>query len=359
MIGSSEERQRAMRPDDIRISVIIPVYNGEKYLGATIESVLAQTYRQYELILVDDGSTDRSPAICDEYAARDSRIKVIHQANGGAAHARDIGIQNAKEHTGIVFLDDDDLFHPRMLEDMAAHEGADMVCTCYSEALDSRIQSYQFDSGETSVQQMSGRDMLRRLFEREENKGNVGMLWGILFKREFLRRMLSELKKAEKELPHTYMEDVYCVPQFLFHAESVTLLNRVYIFHRVYQNSFSHNLKPNAYAYELPLANRLIYEFYNEHGCTAESRHQLVNFYLTTLKLWYQIVTHESDQQKREEYLPVLLRYYEEFYPDMRRVEVHSVGEAVTKYSILLFRRNRLLWKLLVGDVHFRLLCRF
>ena len=341
------------------ISVIIPVYNAEQYLAGTIESVLAQTYQDYELILVDDGSTDRSPVLCDEYAARDSRIRVIHQANGGAAHARDVGVQNAGGHTGIVFLDADDLFHPRMLEDMAAHEGADMVCTCYSVALASRMESYQFDSNETIIQQMSGRDMLRRLFEREENRGSVGMLWGILFKVEFLQRMLPELKKAEERLPRTYMEDVYCVPQFLFFAESVTLLNGVYIFHRIYQNSLSHDLKPSAYGYELPLANRLIYEFYNEHGCTAESRHQLVNFYLTTLKLWYQIVTHETDQRKREEYLPVLLQYYEEYYPDMRRVKVHSVREAVTKCSILLFHRNPWLWKILVGDVHFRLLCRF
>lgn len=341
------------------ISVIIPVYNGERYLAATIESVLAQTYQDYELILVDDGSTDRSPAICEEYAARDSRIKVIHQANGGAAHARDVGVQNAGDHTGIVFLDADDLFHPRMLEDMAAHEDADMVCTCYSEALTSRMESYQFDSSEAIVQQMSGRTMLRRLFEREENRGSVGMLWGILFERKFLQRMLSDLRKMEERLPYTYMEDIYCVPQFLFYAERVILLNNVYIFHRIYQNSLSHNLKPNAYGYELPLANRLIYEFYNEHGCTAESGHQLVNFYLTTLKLWYQIVTHETDQRKKNEHLPVLLQYYEEYYPDMRRAQVHSASEAVTKYSILLFHRSHWLWKILVGDVHFRLLCHF
>ncbi len=346
-----------MRPDDIRISVIIPVYNGEKYLGATIESVLAQTYRQYELILVDDGSIDRSPAICDEYAARDSRIKVIHQANGGAAHARDIGVQNAKEHTGIVFLDADDLFHPHMLEDMAAHEGADMVCTCLMDVMDSKMDTCQFQEDDDPViQQMSGKDMLRRLFVQDQNKGGVGALWGILFKREFYRQVEPMLRREQERLPYTYLEDVYSIPRFLFYAESIILLNKVYVFHRMSRNSISRVMKPNRYGYELPLANKLTLEFYKRQGCEYEYSHQLMNFYLTTLKLWYQIIMYEEDLQKRQEYLPKLEQYYKEYFGELKSLKTCSFGEKVTKFSVLLFRVSPHLWKLFVGDVRFRLM---
>ena len=89
------------------ISVIVPVYNVEKYLSECIESVLAQTFSNFELILVDDGSTDSSGDICDSYAKRDLRIKVIHKANGGVSSARNVGI-NASNGKYITFIDSDD-----------------------------------------------------------------------------------------------------------------------------------------------------------------------------------------------------------------------------------------------------------
>ena len=74
------------------LSIIVPIYKVEKYLPRCIESILAQTFRDFELILVDDGSPDRCPAICDEYAAKDSRIAVIHQQNAGVSAARNAGL---------------------------------------------------------------------------------------------------------------------------------------------------------------------------------------------------------------------------------------------------------------------------
>ena len=78
-----------------KVSVIVPVYNAEKYLQECVESVLCQTLSDIELILVDDGSTDGSPAICDQYAVKDARVRVIHQENAGLASARNAGIQAA------------------------------------------------------------------------------------------------------------------------------------------------------------------------------------------------------------------------------------------------------------------------
>ena len=95
------------------ISVIMPVYNVEKYLAESIESVLAQDHDQLELILIDDGSTDHSGEICDRYADRDSRVRVIHQKNGGAAAAKNAGLRVASG-TYLSFVDSDDFLQPNV-----------------------------------------------------------------------------------------------------------------------------------------------------------------------------------------------------------------------------------------------------
>ena len=97
------------------ISVIVPVYNVEKYLRRCIDSILNQTFSDFELILVDDGSTDASPAICDEYAKKDKRVVVIHQQNAGVSQARNAGLDAAKG-IYIVFVDSDDYVDELYLE---------------------------------------------------------------------------------------------------------------------------------------------------------------------------------------------------------------------------------------------------
>ena len=92
----------------MNLSIIVPVYNVEEYIAECIDSILAQTYKDWELILVDDGSKDNSGKICDEYALKDNRIKVIHKENGGAASARNKGLENAFGQY-ITFIDGDDV----------------------------------------------------------------------------------------------------------------------------------------------------------------------------------------------------------------------------------------------------------
>ena len=89
------------------ISIIVPVYNVEKYLKRCIDSILNQSFTDFELILVDDGSTDNSGEIIDEYAIKDERIKVIHKENGGLSSARNVGIEYSKGNY-IAFVDSDD-----------------------------------------------------------------------------------------------------------------------------------------------------------------------------------------------------------------------------------------------------------
>lgn len=98
-----------------KISCIMPVYNCEKYLEDMVDSVISQSYPNFELILVDDGSKDRSGSICDEYAERDKRIRVFHKDNGGVSSARNYGLEFACGDY-CIFLDSDDLMSPYMLE---------------------------------------------------------------------------------------------------------------------------------------------------------------------------------------------------------------------------------------------------
>ena len=111
------------------ISIIVPVYNVEEYVGMCIESVCNQTYRNLEIILVDDGSTDRSGDICDAYARRDERIRVIHKENGGLSDARNAGMEVASGEY-ISFIDSDDWIDSNMyevLEDYAEQEMLDVM----------------------------------------------------------------------------------------------------------------------------------------------------------------------------------------------------------------------------------------
>ena len=102
---------------DIKISVIMPVYRVEEYVGKAIESILGQTFMDFEFLIVDDGTPDRSGEICDEYAKRDSRIQVIHKENGGAPSARNTAI-NLAQGKYVYFLDSDDWAEKTMLQDM-------------------------------------------------------------------------------------------------------------------------------------------------------------------------------------------------------------------------------------------------
>lgn len=101
------------------VSCIIPVYNTEKYLRRCIESVLAQTFVDWEMLLIDDGSTDASGSICDEYAAKDERIRVFHKENGGISSARNLGL-NYAQGEWIFFVDSDDSLPKTSLESLLA-----------------------------------------------------------------------------------------------------------------------------------------------------------------------------------------------------------------------------------------------
>ena len=163
----------------LKLSVIVPVYNTEKYLRECIDSILAQTFADFELILVDDGSTDLSSAICDEYNLSDSRIRVIHQDNGGVTAARKRGVEVAAGEY-ISFVDSDDWIEPNMYQDMLMKADAyyaDMIlCDMVSEKQEERAVIYSSNLvGLFSAEQLNEQIYSNMLFDFSRNAPGLSL----------------------------------------------------------------------------------------------------------------------------------------------------------------------------------------
>lgn len=207
------------------ISVIMPVYKVEKYVGKAIESILSQTMSDFEFIIVDDGTPDRSGEICDEYAAKDSRIQVIHKENGGAPSARNRAIDIARGKY-FYFMDSDDWAEPSMLEDMyrlAEEHGAQLVVTGYyidTYYGDGDTEKYtQLQTAENAVYgtQEAFRENAYRLFDRNL----LYTPWNKLYRSSYLR---------EKGLrfPETWMDDFPFNLSVVREVESVAVSSKAY-----------------------------------------------------------------------------------------------------------------------------------
>lgn len=172
------------------ISIIVPVFNVEKYLRRCIESMLVQTNQDFELILVDDGSADCSGAICDEYAAKDSRVKVIHQKNYGQSVARNNAldwIYHKSNSEWIVFVDSDDYVHPRMLEILYGAVKNDKADIAVSDCCDVFDTSSDFPPiGTFDITYATGKNYLEFYFD-EEKQFRCWTLWGKIFHRRLFQ----------------------------------------------------------------------------------------------------------------------------------------------------------------------------
>lgn len=209
-----------------QVSVIIPVYNVEKYLRRCMDSLVGQTLRNIEIICVDDGSTDGSGAILDEYAAKDPRVKAIHQANAGAGPARNAGL-DAAEGKYLFFCDPDDWCDRRMLVEMSARAErteADLVfvsnyvCEGDNDAIVGRQRIPALPKGDVfAPAQVAGR--VFQLFPH--------VPWNKLVRAEFVRRNGLRFQS----LPRS--NDAFFVEAALVLADRVTVLDRAFYYHRV------------------------------------------------------------------------------------------------------------------------------
>ena len=171
----------------MQISVIVPVYNVETYLPACVDSILSSTYSDFEVILVDDGSSDRSGMICDEAAARDERVKVLHIENGGVANARNHGMKAARGEY-VTFVDADDVISPVMLQllmdALMANEGCDFSMGRADSFTDDVEPSLCRVAGEVAIERYTQRQYMSYLFRG--NQFGYPVVWCKLFRREFI-----------------------------------------------------------------------------------------------------------------------------------------------------------------------------
>ena len=187
-----------MKNDNMRISVIVPVYNAEKFLSRSVESVLRQSYQDIELILVDDGSTDQSAALCNRHAQADPRVRVVSQKNSGPAAARNTGVRHATG-TFAFFLDADDFLDERALEQlMDAYDKyhPDLVMGNFSKLLPSgdnvpqrvafRPDNEAF-TGEVAVLSQADVAAYVRHFFKYPSNHLISYCWGRLYKLAIIR----------------------------------------------------------------------------------------------------------------------------------------------------------------------------
>ena len=211
----------------MKVSIIVPVYNVEKYLPQCLDSILAQTFKDFELLLIDDGSPDSSGAICDEYAQRDPRIRVFHKENGGPSAARNVGLDNAKGEW-ITFSDSDDWMESHWLEAMAENmNGTDMVVTGYirhNNKKAGKIEQMEMEDGFYPRKSYSARCF--QLMARAQ----MGYLWTMMFRNAIFQtygvrfnpdmRIQEDLEMILRYLAHTNSFRTISAKNYHYHLEA-------------------------------------------------------------------------------------------------------------------------------------------
>lgn len=219
------------------VSMIVPVYQVEKYIAQCIESILNQTFQDFELILIDDGSKDQSGRICDLYAAKDDRILVIHTENRGAAAARNVGLDHASGRY-ITFLDGDDYLDEHMIarlyEEIVDSE-YDMVVCDFLNLLPDEEDNFIVHLQEKTV---NGREVLEHL----KNERNYG-LWTIVWNKIYKREVLENLRFPDGK----YFEDEFFSNQLYLFSNQIHVIPDVLCYHRVLASSTMNTQKIENY----------------------------------------------------------------------------------------------------------------
>lgn len=226
-----------------KISIIVPVYNVEQYIKRCIESILGQTFSDFELILVDDGSPDNCGVICDEYAEKDCRIRVIHQKNGGMSIARNTGIEWVfanSDSEWLTFIDSDDWVHTKYLESllMAALHYNVSISMCWAVKTDGEEKTPEnFDAH------------LRKVEDAYTYNGMfiASFAWGRLYRKEFFAVHRFPEGKA--------WEDAYLIHKVLFQTREIAVIEQpLYYYYRNPQSVIRQTWSPRKmdaiYAYE-------------------------------------------------------------------------------------------------------------
>ncbi len=226
-----------------KISIIVPVYKVERYLLKCLDSILAQTFEDWECLLVDDGSPDGSGRICDEYAAKDARFKVIHKQNEGVGAARNTGLEHASGQY-VAFVDSDDFCENTYLENFNAGDGteADIVIQGYQKYIDGVCPGVTFKASSYTRNELVGGII-------ENDLLTFGAPYCKLFRRDIIER--DHIRFATK---YSFGEDMYFFFYYLTHLYSIELVDGAGYYYRCEQND-SLSVKDHDFADLVMFAN--------------------------------------------------------------------------------------------------------
>ena len=198
------------------ISIIIPIYNAEGYLARCVDSILGQTFRDFELLLVNDGSCDGSLAVCQRYAAEDGRVRVLDKPNGGVSSARKVGIENAAAEW-LMFVDADDWVESNMLELAVPYvEECDVVRLAWVAHKQEGVINKRVLNADTPQQ------LLKHIIRRRTKLA----IWGTLIRRE-----LFVLNDIRFDMTYNYAEDWLTLLRIACHCRRVKTLPEAYVYH--------------------------------------------------------------------------------------------------------------------------------
>lgn len=196
------------------ISVVVPVYNVEKYLDKCVASIVNQTYKNLEIILVDDGSTDSSPAICDEWAQKDNRIKVIHKKNGGLSSARNAGIELASGDY-LAFVDSDDYISRNMclkLYESLLKENADMsICG---------VEKVYSDGRKSEFGNIPDGRLTQKMFF-DSMQGKCGWCWVVAWNKLYKKYIFEDLRYPDGKL----YEDDFIIHKIISKTKAIAAVS--------------------------------------------------------------------------------------------------------------------------------------
>lgn len=230
----------------ILVSVVVPIYNVEKYLCQCIDSIIRQTYANIEIILVDDGSPDRCPAICDEYLHKDSRIKVIHKANGGLSDARNAGTKIAQGNY-ITYIDSDDWVEKRYVEvllNLIKQYNAEMSI-CAAKNVKQREERITKENSKTIS--LTKKEALEKMLYQD---GMDTGAWGRLIKTDIAKRNPFPKGKLFEDLATTY--------KYMFGCETIVYTNEKLYYYFQNQSSITRSKANEQRLDILPIINTLV-----------------------------------------------------------------------------------------------------
>ena len=219
------------------VSIIVPVYNVENFLDVCIKSIIRQTNKNIEIILVDDGSTDNSGVICDKWADIDERIKVIHKKNGGLSDARNEGLRVAKGEY-IVFVDSDDFINENLVRyclEIIKKEDADIVTFEY-QMVEENCNTWVEEEENGSVESITGQGLLCEILK---NKEGYVVAWNKFYKRNIWNELRFPFEKIH--------EDEFVIADVMLAAKKVVVSNQKLYYYRQRKGSIMSSRTIQAY----------------------------------------------------------------------------------------------------------------